>query len=260
VSALDPDGFSDYWGVSVSLERQSSGRLRYWGGYTHSRTRDNWMGAAGGGATGTGPAGQLTPFPDSLGGSDWAEGTSDFDVPHRAVLGVELAVTPALRLAALYRYRSGRPFTPGFPAGVDANGDGSTVNDPAFVDDALPGIDSLLAAWPCLQAHVGAFVPRNTCREPGVHALDLRLAVHVRRSRDGRGGGLEFTADVLNVMQPDAGTRDAALYRVDGATGLVTDPVTGQVTVPLIVNGNFGSVLYRHAPARQVRLGLRVTL
>jgi hypothetical protein len=48
------------------------------------------------------------------------------------------------------------------------------------------------------------------------------------------------------------------LYLVDPAAPLVTDPATGRVTVPLVVNGNFGGPLAYRTTGRLVRLGLRV--
>ncbi len=168
VSALDPDGSSDYWGVTVRVERRFADRLNLLAAYTYSRTEDNWLSGRGGG-----PDGQLTPFPDSLNGVDWADGRSDFDVPHRVVLGAELDFG-LVRFAGFYRFQSGAPFTPGFRPGVDANGDGAFANDPAFVDDQIPGVTDLFASWDCLREQVGRFAERNACRGPGVHTVDVR--------------------------------------------------------------------------------------
>ena len=119
---------------------------------------------------------QLTPFPDSLGGSDWARGRSDFDAPHRFTLGSEFGFR-GIRLAAFYRGQSGLPFTPGFRYGQDMNGDGSFRNDPAFIDDQVVGVTDLLSQWDCLRNQVGRFAQRNACRGPWISTLDLRLTV-----------------------------------------------------------------------------------
>src|SRR5690606_15009941 len=97
-----------YWGVSVALEHRASGTLGLFGRYTFSRTNDNWLGAYGGG-----PEAEISPFPRGSSAGEWADGRSDFDVPHRLALGAELELG-RLRLAGVYRFRSGDPFTPGF--------------------------------------------------------------------------------------------------------------------------------------------------
>jgi len=247
VTALDQDGYSDYVGFTVHVERRVGSLLTLSTGYTYSRTEDNWLGARGG------PGQQVTPFPDSLNGRDWAEGRSDFDVPHRFVLGAELDFGAA-RLAGFYSYRSGYPFTPGFRDGVDANADGSWRNDPAFVDDQVAGVPDLFAAWPCLQEQVGRFADRNACRGPTVQRLDLRLVLGPFRL----GYPLELVVDALNVLDAEYADVDRALYLVDPAAGLATDPVTGIATVPLVANPDFGKVIRRFGSGRALRLGIRV--
>ncbi len=248
VSAIDPDGVSDYFGITARLERRIA-PLRLSASYTFSRTDDDWLGAAGGG-----PDAELSPFPDSLPRGDWADGRSDFDRPHRAVVGAELALG-FVRLAAFYRFESGRPFTPGFRDGVDANGDGSARNDPAFVDGSLPGMQPLLAAWGCLGSQVGQFAVRNSCRASAVHTLDVRLALIPFRVG---GAPVELVVDGLNLVDSDVGDVDRALYLVDPSRAVSRDPVTGDVTVPLIVNPNFGERVARWTTGRRLRVGLRV--
>jgi len=53
-------------------------------------------------------------------------------------------------------------------------------------------------------------------------------------------------------------TRDHALFVVDPAVALTADPVSGQVTVPLLLNENFGEPLSYRGYGRAVRFGLRV--
>lgn len=254
VSALDPDGAANYVGGTVSLERPLGRSLNLLASYTYSRTTDNWL---SGRPNGPGPIGQLTPFPDSLNGADWADGRSDFDVPHRVVAAVGLTVhrLRGLRLAALYRYQSGYPFTPGFRTGVDANGDGSDRNDPAFVDDTLPGVARLFDKWECLRGQAGQFAERNSCREPAIHALDLRVAFPVTGSRR---FALTVVVDALNVIESDAGERDRAVLLVDHSAAVTTNPVTGVTTVPLVVNPSFGEPLRHRTPGRFWRVGLQV--
>jgi hypothetical protein len=251
VSAINPDGFSDYWGVTIALERTITRGLNLLASYTYSRTTDNWLGAGGGG-----PDAQLSPFPDSLNGIDWAKGRSDLDVPHRLLVGAEITLPTRMgvRLGLLYQYRSGYPFTPGFRAGVDANGDGSGSNDPAFVDNTVPGMNALVAQWDCLRPQIGRFAQRNSCRAPGVQNLSARLAVGLLRVGDHRA---ELVVDALNVVHSDVGIVDRALYLVDRAGAISTSP-QGVVTIPLVANPNFGKLLVRQTGATVWRVGLRM--
>ncbi|HYK09543.1 MAG TPA: TonB-dependent receptor [Gemmatimonadales bacterium] len=251
VSALNPDGFSDYYGLSVGLERSVSASLKLIVSYTYSQTTDNWL--SGVNSPGD-PTGQLSPFPVGLNGRDWANGTSDFDVPHRITLAADLTLRRlhGAHLAAVYRYRSGYPFTPGFRPGVDANGDGA-ANDPAFVDDTVRGMATLLGQWPCLRTQVGQFATRNSCRASGVHSLDVRLEVPAIMVS---GYPLAVTVEAVNLLESDVGVIDQAVYLVDPARALTT---TGTVThVPLVANPNFGNLLMRTSSGRFLRLGLRV--
>lgn len=248
VSAINPDGESRYWGVSVALEHRAGGALGLFGRYTYSRTTDNWLGAYGGG-----PEAEISPFPYGSGADDWADGRSDFDVPHRLALGAEFELG-SFRIAGVYRFRSGDPFTPGFRAGVDANGDGSGLNDPAYIDEAVPGIADLLARHDCLRGQGGGFAERNSCRGPAIHSLDLRLSLGLVRLG---GYPAELVVDGFNLIESDVAEPDRALYLIDAAGALVDDG-TGRVTVPLVANPNFGEPLARRSTGRALRVGLRI--
>ena len=248
VYALDPSGYSDFWGATVSFERTRERGLSVWASYTYSRTTDNWPGGAGSLA-----GAQLSPFPDSVGASDWRAGRSDLDLPHRAAVGAELAVGQ-VRIGLVGRYQSGAPFTPGFPAGVDANGDGSSANDPAFVSDTIAGAAALIAGNACLRGQVGRFAQRNSCRAPAIVSLDARLVVRVFTLL---GSQAEFVVDALNIASSGEGIVDRALYGVDPARAIATNAATGTVTVPLVVNPDFGKLLVRRSAGATVRAGLR---
>jgi len=253
ILALDADGFSDYWGISAALERRSATGVSLRIDYTYSRATDNWLSGRAGGTDA-----QLTPFPAGLNGGDWAKGPSDFDIPHNLSAGLALPISRGFgpRLGVLYRYHSGYPFTPGFRDGVDLNGDGSGRNDPAYVDQSIPGTTSLYGAWPCLQQQAGQLAGRNSCREPGVHALDVRLSMAPFRSSS---FAAELVIDALNLVESDVAVRDRALYLVDPARTLATNATTGVVTVPLLVNPNFGQPLIRRTTGRTLRVGLRIS-
>ncbi|HEX6135405.1 MAG TPA: carboxypeptidase-like regulatory domain-containing protein [Longimicrobiales bacterium] len=239
------DGWSDHWGLTVGLEHELQRGLGVLARYTFGHTEDNWFAGAHGGWT--------VPVPHGVPGSgEWAEGTSDFDVPHRAVAGAVYDAGLA-QLSLLYRVQSERPFTPGFRYGVDANADGVPGNEPAFVDAALPGMDALLDAWPCLRESIGSVVERNGCRGSLLHTLDMSVTARLIRT-----GG--FTAalilDAFDLLDAERDIPDAALYLVDPNGTLAIDTVARTVDLPLLVNPNFGKPLARPEPGRRLRVAL----
>jgi hypothetical protein len=243
VAAIEVDGVHRETAVTAAVERAPATGLRWMAAYTRSRARDNRSAGPG-----VDPAEALAPLLDGD-AAGWAEGTADRDVPHRVLALAELRLGGRLAPSAglVYRYRSGLPFTPGFRAGVDVDGDGAS-GDPAFVDAGVAGMDALLGEWSCLER--GRFAARNACRAPGLHALDVRLGVDLFRSA-------RLTLEGLNLAGADAGIPDAALYLVDPARTLEVD-AEGRTTVPLVVNPAFGEPLYRRASGRVVRLGLHL--
>ncbi|MGE3526994.1 MAG: hypothetical protein AB7I33_13815, partial [Gemmatimonadales bacterium] len=251
VSGISPTGFSDYYGVSITLARPAVTGLSLAASYTYSRTDDNWLTAPSGD-----PADLLSPFPERTGGSDWTDGRSDFDIPHRvsANAAYHFQGRLGLVLGARYRYRSGYPFTPGFRRGVDVNGDGSGGNDPAFLNAAIPGMAQLLSDNGCLADQVGTFADRNSCRDDGQHALDLHLDFGVPAGGMGR---IRVMVDAFNVVATTTGIVDHAALLVDPAQSLTVDGA-GNVAIPFVANPHFGQLLVRRTAPRVVRLGLKV--
>jgi hypothetical protein len=248
VSGMVSSGFSDYYGVTAAIVRRAAEGLSFRAAYTYSRTTDNLaLGRSGD------PADQLTPFPEA--GNDWLEGKSDLDIPHRLSIstGYTFPGRYGVEAGLRYRYRSGLPFTPGFRPGVDANGDGSGENDPAFIDNAIAGTPELLADHDCLATQAGEFAERNSCREGRVHALDLRLSLKLPLKL--MGSDLRFMVDAFNVVSSETGVVDRAVYLVDPSQPL---SVTGTVNIPLVANPGFGTLLVRRLEPRVVRLGLKV--
>ncbi len=250
VVGIDPDGWSTYMGGTATLEHRAGEMLDLFASYTFSRTEDNWS-PTGFNAAGTDQGPRLN------GSGDWMEGTSNFDVPHRAVVGVELGtpVLAGLRTAVLYRFASGTPFTPGFRAGVDANADGSSRNDPAFVQGSIAGMEQLLGAWSCLQTQEGGFAARNSCRSEATHSVDARFSLALARFG---GYSAALVVDALNLLATERRLPDSALYLVDPA-GEITRDGAGQVVVPLVANENFGRSVGPILQGRSLRLGFRLS-
>ena len=251
VSALEPTGFADHYEVTALLEHQVAAGLSVSASYTYSKTTDNLVGSLQ-----ADPADQLNPFAEGLpGGGDWSDGRSDLDVPHRAAARAEYrspGKTPVV-LGARWRWRSGLPYTPGFRAGVDLNGDGAGDNDPVYVDQ---DVASQLSTAGCTATAAGSFAERNSCREKGVQALDLRLAIGLPLAVGG-GGRLYATLDAFNVVSSEAGVVDRAALLIDPSRPLGAG-AGGSVTVPFIPNPNFGKLVSRRVEPRLLRVGLRM--
>jgi hypothetical protein len=99
--------------------------------------------------------------------------------------------------------RSGTPFA--YSVEGDANGDGTTLNDLAYVPrdsadvslvngDAYRALDAYIEGSACLRSQRGGIMRRNSCRNPAVRRLDVRLSK--RFSSPARGA--ELSADVIN--------------------------------------------------------------
>jgi hypothetical protein len=249
VSVFAPTGFSDYYEVTAAIDRQVARSLSVQASYTYSHTRDNLVGALS-----PDPADQLSPFPDGIGGAAWDEAKSDIDIPHRAALTLEYrgGGKYPLTVAARGRWRSGLPFTPGFRQGVDVNGDLSGGNDPVQASGVPTATGSFAT---CDGSSVGGFAARNSCRDKSVGAVDARLALRLP-VRAG-GAGLSLTVDAFNIVASSTGLVDHAAMLVDPTKTLTTD-LNGAVTLPLIANPHFGSLLSRRGEPRLVRFGLRV--
>lgn len=251
VIAIGVDGWSTYQGVTAALEHRSTGFLDWFASYTYSQTTDNW-----GAESGT----LMNPVASpGLSGADldWLEGRSDFDVPHRAVVGTRLEadLLSGLEFGILYRFRSGHPFTPRFRSGVDANADGSLENDVAFVDPSLTGMTALIEEWECLQGQSGRFAERNACRTDPIHTVDARLALGLVRF--GRYSA-ELVLDGLNLLGSEMHYPDATLLLVD-PTRSIAAAEAGTLTLPLVANDHFGMPLFNLLPERLFRLGFRLS-
>ncbi|MEK9499426.1 carboxypeptidase-like regulatory domain-containing protein [Gemmatimonadota bacterium DH-20] len=239
---LDQGGWSEYLGVTGRMTVGAPGGLQVGAEYTWSRTEDNVPGLASQGM-------RQGVSLEAAAGDDATEGVSDLDRPHRAtgLVSFPLPIGTGSRLSAIGRFMSGAPFTPGYAAGVDANLDGVSGNDAAFVADAAAGTHG---DWDCLDDDRGAFATRNGCRAADVKTLDLRLELGLP------GAGVRLFVDAFNVLDERRGLLDTALLRVDSDAGLPA--VDGSTALPFEVNPGFGSDLADRSTGRMLRVGLRV--
>ncbi|MEX0837642.1 MAG: hypothetical protein WD101_04870, partial [Gemmatimonadota bacterium] len=249
VWALDPDGWSEYRAITAGLEVRTE-RVDLYGAFTRSETRDNWVGAAAGS-----PWAELDPLlPPFV--ESWAEGRSDFDRPNRVTASALFPVPslPGTSVSATYRFESGRPFTPRYRYGVDANGDGSWENDVPFVPQP-EDLGEVYDAWDCLRNQAGGFAVRNSCRGPSSHHMSARLQIGF-----GALGGQRASLFVegLNLLESEDGVIDEALVLVDPDAPLTYAQGDTRVTVPLTVNPTFGEVLLPTTRGRMLRVGLRI--
>lgn len=251
VTGLAPTGFSDHYELTAAVGRQVSRSVSFLASYTYSRTRDNLVGALA-----ADPADQLSPFPEGVNGADWDESRSDLDITHRvsATAEIQSGGTYPVTLAARARWRSGLPFTPGFRPGVDVNGDLAGNNDPA-TSDAVVSPTGAGALATCDGGTTGTFAARNSCRERGVGSIDLRLSVALPFGATG--SRLAFTVDAFNVVATSTGLVDRAALLID-PSGSLTTAASGGVTLPLIANSRFGTLLSRRGEPRLLRFGLRL--
>ncbi|HEY0305559.1 MAG TPA: carboxypeptidase regulatory-like domain-containing protein, partial [Longimicrobiales bacterium] len=212
VTGISADGSAEYRGITIGLEKDAGRDVRLFGSYTYSQTTDDWPARRSARAEAL-----LSPFPNDV-TDGWLEGTSDYDLPHRAVAGLEFAPQMAMqpRITAIYRFQSGYPFTPGFRDGVDANGDGSDSNDPAFVDSNLAGMSELVGQWDCLSSQSGQFAERNSCRGENTNELDVRFGLSVLSGRT----TAQLFIEGINLMDASFDEPDRALVLVDPAGSL----------------------------------------
>jgi hypothetical protein len=156
---------------------------------------------------------------------------SNRDVPHSFVAAAVVPLKFATTASVFVRAHSGTPYAyiVGGIAGGDANADGTPANDLVYVPETASDIslaspqqyaalDSFIESEACLRTQRGRVMSRNSCRNPVVRNLDLRLAKSVRR--------FEVNADVFNL--PNLLDRDWGLVReTTNREGAVLMSVTG---------------------------------
>jgi hypothetical protein len=174
--------------------------------YTLGFSRDQGSAGGGLGRFGGGGGGMFVPTAGSPNEVSWA--TASGDRRHTLNLVLSQVLLPWAELSATARLLSGTPFTP--TVDRDVNGDGLR-NDVAWVFDPLAtsdaavaqGMSRLLASAPervasCLEAQLGGFAARNSCRNGWTQSLDLRLGL--RPNLPGLERRLTMSIDATNVL------------------------------------------------------------
>jgi hypothetical protein len=137
-------------------------------------------------------------------------------------------------------------------SGADINGDGSAFNDVAFVPSRQL-LGELADEWSCLASQAGSFAERNSCREPARHELDL--AVEVRLFKLGN-SALSLVIEGMNLTDSESGLRDSSLLLPNADLPISSSGTT--VSIPMIVNPNFGDLLVPTNAGRTLRATLRI--
>jgi outer membrane receptor protein involved in Fe transport len=142
-------------------------------------------------------------------------GLADYDRPHTIILSGIVQLPWGVRLSGIYRGYSGLPFTPRVSG--DANGDAVSGNDRAYVgtnilynvnvnsdvDTATQRLqqtailEGLIDRFACLRAQLNTIARRNSCRNPWINQMDLRLS---KRFETVRGQSVELVADFFNFL------------------------------------------------------------
>ena len=135
--------------------------------------------------------------------------TSDYETGHRVTLTatIPIPITSTVRSMASFYYngQNGQPYSIVFNG--DANADGVTTNDIAFVPATPDQVVLTNGTWDQLndyinsecsmRDHRGSIPIRNSCHAPWINSLDFRYGVTVPT---GGRTKIELTMDVFNLL------------------------------------------------------------
>jgi len=127
------------------------------------------------------------------------------DIPHNLVATAIFPVAAGFRGGLFFRARSGTPWA--FTVGGDANADGASGNDFAYIPRdssdlslrnpaAFHALDDLIARLVCVRSQRGRIMARNSCRNHSVMMLDARIAKSINQKSARR---VELSADMFNL-------------------------------------------------------------
>ncbi len=185
--------------VTAQLQKRFGSRLWFNAGYTYSHTEDLFSLTSSIAFSNY----RFTALDGTLENRNLR--TSAFDIPHAVKLSGTVVVPGAVELTFVYTGNSGHPYT--YMVQSDANGDGVTANDVVYVPrDASDiflqnpadwaALDAFIKSEPCLQAHRGSLLTRNSCRNPWIAFLDARVAKSFRTVGSQT---LDLSLDILNL-------------------------------------------------------------
>ncbi len=129
-----------------------------------------------------------------------------YDVPHKITLSGTAILPLEIELSAIYTARAGTPYA--YVYSNDANGDGNSSNDLFYVPrdandislsnpTAWTRLDDFISSEKCLDEQRGQIMERNSCRNPWVKFLDIRLAKPFRTLS---GQSLVLGVDFFNFL------------------------------------------------------------
>jgi hypothetical protein len=193
------------WSLTAQLQRQRPDGTEWSAAYTYTDARDRMSPDADLAITNA----SSTPVDGSL--ERRAVRTALWETAHKITLLATTNLPLGLRLGVVYTGISGSPFT--YVLNGDPNADGfspeeGVSNDvvyvPRDVDDItledrskFATLDRRIRSESCLRRQRGRLLERNSCRNPWLHDMQLRLA---RRFPLAAGRELELTADLFNVL------------------------------------------------------------
>ena len=187
--------------ITYQMEKRFSNRMQFIAGYTYSHVED------------------LFSLTSSIASSNYRftalDGTienrnlrtSVFDIPHKISLTGVFSLPAQVTVAATYVGQSGSPYT--YVTQSDVNGDGQGGNDPVYVprDSADITLNTPATEWatlnnyiknePCLEKSRGSLLERNTCRNPFIHIMNVRITKGLPNIG---GQHVELTADLFNFL------------------------------------------------------------
>ncbi len=146
---------------------------------------------------------QRSPIDGTI--ADRRLGISNRDIPHNLVASSTIPLRWGFAISPYLRARSGTPFA--YVVTGDANGDGTTPNDLVYVPrdqsditladpSTYAALDNFIASEPCLRSQKGRILSRNSCRNPAVFNLDMRVAKSFQARRI---NNVELIADIFNL-------------------------------------------------------------
>ncbi len=186
--------------VTYQLEKHFSDHMEFIAGYTYSHVED------------------LFSLTSSIASSNYRftalDGTienrnlrtSVFDIPHKISVTGVFNLPAKVSVAANYIGQSGSPYT--YVTQNDANGDGQGGNDPVYVPRDSADISLVTASdWsrlnayiqgePCLEKYRGALLQRNTCRNPWLNIMNMRITKGLPSLNGQR---FELSVDIFNFL------------------------------------------------------------